>query len=155
RDILSAVDGQGCARHKGSLIACKERHAFGDFFRLAQPAGWDLCDDTLKDFFGHRLDHLGIDIPRRDAIHRDALFGVLLRKRLCKTDDTGFCRRIVALPHLAFLAVDRGDVDDPAEIAVTHAVNDGLYDVEHAVEIDPDDVAPLLIGHAMQHGVAR
>src|SRR5262249_54292039 len=83
------------------------------------------------------------------------LFGVLLRKRLCKTDDTGFCRRIVALPHLAFLAVDRGDVDDPAEIAVTHAVNDGLYDVEHAVEIDPDDVAPLLIGHAMQHGVAR
>ncbi len=55
----------------------------------------------------------------------------------------GLCRGIIGLAHLAFLAIDGGDANHPAEIAVTHAAPIGLAHVEEGGEIGADDVIPL------------
>ncbi len=47
-------------------------------------------------------------------VDRHALLGVLERQRLGEADQPGLGGRIVGLAHLALLAVDRADVDDPA-----------------------------------------
>ena len=63
--------------------------------------------------------------------------------------------RIIRLSHLALLAIDGRDVDDAAVISVAHAIDDRLGHIEHAVQIDPYNLAPLLWRHPVQHGVAR
>ena len=70
------------------------------------------------------MHHLGGDIARADGVDGDALAGVLLRQRLGEADVAGLGGGIVGLAHLALLAVDRGDVDDAAEAALAHAVDD-------------------------------
>ena len=47
--------------------------------------------------------------------------GALLRQRLGEADVAGLGGGIIGLAHLALLAVDRGDVDDAAELALAHA----------------------------------
>ena len=61
---------------------------------------------------------------------------------------------IVGLAHLALLAVDRGDVDDAAELALAHAFDHRPGHVEQRVEVGVDHRAPLLRRHAVEHGVA-
>ena len=57
-------------------------------------------------------------------------------------------------PGLALLAVDRGDGDDAAELALAHAVPQRMRHVEDAGEVGVDHLFPLLRRHLVEHGVA-
>jgi hypothetical protein len=48
---------------------------------------------------------------------------------------------------LALLAVNRGDVNDPAEPAFAHALDHRAGHVEKRIQIDVDDIMPLLRRH--------
>src|SRR6185369_9560248 len=56
---------------------------------------------------------------------------------------------------LSGLAVDRADVDDAAELARAHAVDDGAAGVEARGEVGADDGVPILPAHAVERAVAR
>src|SRR5262249_23781657 len=58
------------------------------------------------------------------------------------------------LAHLALAAVDGGDVDDAAEAARAHALDDEPRHVESGVEVGAEHRVPILLLHAMQRGVA-
>src|SRR5262249_2258985 len=75
-------------------------------------------------------------------------------ERLGEADVAGLCRRVVRLPHLPLLAVDRGDVDDAAELAAAHALNNRAAHVEQRIEVGVDHCVPLLRAHTVEHGVA-
>src|SRR5690606_41777410 len=54
---------------------------------------------------------------------------------------------VVHLAELTFLAVDRGDVDDAAELPRAHALDHRTGHVEQRAEIGVDHRAPLLERH--------
>ena len=66
---------------------------------------------------------ISVAMSRRDHVHGDAFGGILLRQRLGKTDIACFRRGIIRLTHLAFLSVDRRDVDNPTETALAHPLD--------------------------------
>ncbi len=114
--ILSAVDRQRRAGDGARLIGREEHHRAGDFVGLAEAIDRDQRQDAFFQYLlRHCLHHLGIDVARADRVHRDAALGILQRQRLGEADVAGLRRRIIDLTELAFLAVDRGDVDDAAE----------------------------------------
>jgi hypothetical protein len=118
-----------------------------------RPTGiWAMMDSRtfLRD--GHH--HVGADIAGADDVDGDAGARAFLRQRLGETDIAGLRGRVVRLPHLALLAVDRGDGDDAAELAVAHAGPERMRHVEDAVEVGADDLVPLLARHLVEHGVA-
>ena len=80
---------------------------------------------------------------------------VLQRQRLGEADDAGLGGRVVDLAHLALLAVDRGDVDDAAGIAVAHALDHRPRHGEHRIEVGAHHRRPLVEGHLVEHAVAR
>ena len=77
----------------------------------------------------------------------------LLRQRLGEADLAGLGGGIVGLAELALLAVDRRDVDDAAELALAHALDDVAAHVEQRAEVGVDHRGPLLRLHAVQRGV--
>src|SRR5262249_18448404 len=101
------------------------------------------------------VNDVGIDVTGADGVDGDAAACALLRQRLGEADLAGLGGGVVRLAHLALLAVDRGDVDDAAELALAHALDHRAAHVEQRAEIGVDDGAPLVRLHAVEHGVAR
>jgi hypothetical protein len=93
-------------------------------------------------------------VARCDRVHRDARPCTFLRQRLGEAELAGLGGRIVALAELTLLAVDRRNVDDAAELALAHALDDVAAHVEQRAEIGVDHLRPLLGFHAMQRRVA-
>src|SRR5690606_20393337 len=81
--------------------------------------------------------------------------GDLLRQGHCKAVDARLGRGVVGLAELAFLSVDRADVDDAPPLLVDHAFDDLLGDIEQAVQIGIDDGAPVFAAHLAEQAVAR
>jgi hypothetical protein len=103
---------------KPASSAARNTTLRGDFLGFAEAIERDQRQDVLfQHFLRHRLHHFGVDIARADHVHGDAGLGVLQRQRLGEADVAGLGRRIIDLAELALLAVDRGDVDDAAELA--------------------------------------
>jgi hypothetical protein len=92
----------------------------------------------------HLLEDAGARRGRRDAVDGDVVAGQFLAERLGQRDDAGLGGRIGGRVRVAFLAGDRGDVDDAAVTARLHAGGDRAVGVERAVEVDVDHPAPLL-----------
>src|SRR5580698_1001510 len=153
-NVLTAVYRQCRPGNVTGFFRGEEGDAAGDLIGHAEPSDRDAGDDLLQDVLRHRRNHLGVDIAGRDGVDRDALLGVFLRQRLGEADHAGLGGRIVGLANLALLAVDRRDVDDAAEVALAHALDDVAGHVEDRGEVDADDLAPLLLGHAVQHRIA-
>ena len=61
---------------------------------------------------------------------------------------------VISLANLALLAIDRGDIDDSAELAAAHALDHWPAHVEQRIQIGVDHRAPLLRCHAVKHGIA-
>ncbi len=91
---------------------------------LAEPADRNAGDDLLQHVGRHGAHHVGVDIAGRDRVDGDALGGTFLRQRLGEAVDAGLGGGVVHLAVLPGLAVDRADIDDAAEIALAHAVDD-------------------------------
>ena len=102
---------------------------------------------------GTAMHHFGRDIAGADGVDGDALGGVLLRQRLGEADVASLRGRIIGLAHLALLAIDRRDVDDPAEAALAHAFDHRTAHVEQGIEVGVDDVVPLVRRHLVEHAV--
>ena len=69
--------------------------------------------------------------------------------------NTRFSSRIVDLAVLSGLSIDRPDIDDAAEVAGAHAVDDRAAHIETGADIGVDDGLPLLRFHLVQCPVAR
>src|SRR3546814_1090011 len=68
---------------------------------------------------------------------------------------TPLFRSIIDLPILPRLTVDLADIDDAAEFALAHPLEDGLCHVEAAAEVHVDDFVPHLARHSLHRAVAR
>src|SRR5262249_27156104 len=60
---------------------------------------------------------------------------------------------VVDLPGVDVLGGDAGDVDNPPLAALHHPEGHRVAEVEHPAEVGPDDVVPLLLGHAHEQPV--
>jgi hypothetical protein len=107
--------------------------------RRAQALDRDRGDDLLQDLGLDRTHHVGADVARADGVDRHALGRQLLRQRHREAVHAGLGRRVVGLPGLALLAVDRRDLDDAAPALLHHVRHHLLGDVEHAVQVGVDD----------------
>src|SRR5712675_42670 len=90
------------------------------------------------------LENRGLGRGGGHGVDRDFVTGELLAERLCQCDQAGFRSRIMRGVGVAFLAGDRGDVDDAAVILPDHVRDDRLAADERPVEIDAQDLAPLI-----------
>src|SRR3546814_14603921 len=72
------------------------------------------------------------EIAGCDAVHGNALGRALERERLGEALHPAFRRRVVGLAELAGLAVDRADIDDPAEAAAPHRFDDAARQIGRA-----------------------
>jgi hypothetical protein len=152
--ILPAVHGQRRARDEARLVGGEEHNAARDFFRLAEAIDRDQRQDAfLQNVLRHRLHHFGVDIARADHIHGDTAFGILQRQGLGEADIAGLGGRIIDLAELAFLAVDRRDVNDATEFAGAHALDHLTRHVEQRSEISVDHRTPLLQRHLVECAV--
>jgi hypothetical protein len=118
RNILPAIRRECRAGDETGVIGRQKHHATSDLLGLAEPVDGNRWQDALlQHVLRYRLHHFGIDISRRNRIDGDADAGAFLRQRLCEADLAGLGRRIIGLAELAFLTVDRGNIDDAADCA--------------------------------------
>src|SRR6185312_4197578 len=145
--MLPAVDRERRARDEAALVGHQEQHPAGDLLGLAEAADGDAGDDLLQHFLGHGAHHLGVDIAGGDGVDGDALAGALLGQGLGEAVDARLGGGVVHLAVLPGLAVDGADVDDAAEAALAHAVDDAAGHVEAGGQVGVDDLGPLLRRH--------
>src|SRR5262245_13226577 len=154
--MLSAVRGQCRTGDQPGPIGGKEHDATSDLLRLAQATNWNLRQyGFLQHIFRHGLHHFGVDVSRANRIHCNAGASPFLRKRFGEAKLACLGGRIVGLARLPLLAIDGGDVDDAAKLALTHALDERAAHVEQRTEICIYHRRPLLGLHAVKHGVAR
>ncbi len=101
-----------------------------------------------------RLDHFGRDIAWANDIDGDSLARAFLRQRLGEADVARFGGGVVGLSELAFLPVDRRNIDDATEAPLAHALDDRTGHVEERVQVGVDHLKPLLARHLVKCGVA-
>ena len=97
---------------------------------MTEPAHGDACYDLLEHIGRHGAHHVCIDVAGCDRVDGDALGSTLLGQRLGEPVNARFRGGVVDLAVLSRLAVDRADVDDPAEAALAHAVDHQSTHVE-------------------------
>ena len=78
------------------------------------------------------------------AVDQDVVLGEFLAERLGQRDQAGLRGRIMRGVGVAFLAGDRGDVDDAAVFLREHRRHHRLAADEGAVEIDAQHLAPFV-----------
>ena len=108
----------------------------GDLLDRDEAAARDLRQHEVDVLLRHLVEDRGLRRRRRDAVDRDVVGRELLAERLGQRDHAGLRRRIGRRVRIAFLAGDRGDVDDAAVVLRDHRRHDGAAAVERAVEID-------------------
>lgn len=94
-----------------------------------------------------------------DGVDRDAVTGQRVRAGVGQPDDAHLGRRVVGLTGCAVQTGDRGEVDDPVlRVAVPGRApvrRRELRGVEGALEVHPDHVVPLVLGHVEHHPVPQ
>src|SRR2546426_4325787 len=153
--VHAAIDADVGAGDVAGLVGREESHYSRDFLGAREATHGNRGDDLLADLGADRLHHVGLDVARRDGVDRHALAHHFLRQRLGEARHAGLRRRIVGLAELALDRVDRRDIDDAAPAALHHAVDHLARDVEDAVQVGVDHLHPVLLGHALEHRVAR
>src|SRR5260370_31923219 len=117
-------------------------------------AGRDTGDDFFERVRRHRTQHVGVDVAGGERVDSDAARRTLLRQRFCDPVDARFRGSVVDVSVLAGLAIDRTDIDNPAEAPRPHSLDDRSRHVEAGREIGLDHCIPLLVVHAVDRCVA-
>ena len=78
-----------------------------------------------------------------------------MRQRHGEAVQAGLGGGVVDLTELAFLAVDRRNIDHASEVRFDHAFDHLLGHIEHAVEVGRDDSVPVGLAHFAELAVAR
>src|SRR3546814_2509935 len=89
-------------------------------------------------------------LPICDGVDRDPGPRPFLGQRLGEAVDAGLGGGIVDLAVLSGLAVDRADVDDPAELARPHALDRAAANVEAGAEVGVDYRLPRSEEHTSE-----
>ena len=152
-DGHAAVDEEDLARDEGRVLGGEEGVDSGDLLGPGDPAGRNLGDDLLADRLGNAREHARHDGPGRDAVHGDPELGVLEREGAGEADDARLRGRVVGLADVPERA-DRRRVDDAPPAMLSHPRQRGLGAEERALEVDREDLVPLLLGHLVAHRVA-
>ena len=106
----------------------------------------------LRDLRQHEVDMLlrqlvedrGLGRGRRHRVDEDVVLREFLAERFRQRDQAGLRGRIMRGVGVAFLAGDRGDVDDAAVFLFEHRRHHRLAADEGPVEIDAQHLAPFL-----------
>src|SRR3546814_10639109 len=69
--VLAAVDRKCRAGDKARILGAQESDAFRDLRRSPEPPDGNARDDRLQNVGGHRRDHIGVAVSRRDDINGD------------------------------------------------------------------------------------
>src|SRR3546814_431086 len=75
--------------------------------------------------------------------------------RLGHAGDPRLRRRIIGLPRITGRADDAGDRHDPPETRLHHRLRRGAAQAKIGLEVDANDVRPLIILHPQDQIVAR
>src|SRR5512134_884438 len=153
--VHAAVHRDVGAGDVARFLGDEERHHRGDLLRLRQAAHRDRVDDLLAHVRADRAHQVGLDVAGRDRVDGNALAHHFLRQRLGEARHARLGGGVVGLAELALDGVHRGDVHHAPPAALDHAVDHLARDVEHAVEVGVDHRHPVLLGHALEHRVAR
>src|SRR6267142_1592950 len=111
----------------------------------------DLDEAAHRNLREHVLRELGRDLVKdrrlrrggRHAVDQHAGLGKLLAERLGERDQSALGRSVGGRVGIAFLAGDRGDVDDAAVAGLHHVRYHGAAAEKRAIEVDIDDALPL------------
>ena len=145
--VQTTVEREVGTRGVTAFVGCNPGNDRRNFFRLTQTLGRHTRNDFLQHVRANGLDHVGADVAGAHGIDRHAFGCDFLRQRHGKAVQTGFGSGVIDLPKLAFLTVDRTDVDDAAKVGSDHVFNDLLGHVEHAVEVGRNDRVPVGLAH--------
>ncbi len=139
RDQLAAVHAQ----HLAGDVAAPGRST-GTARRPATSSGWPRRPSTVSSSARSRhsgaawLRHRRVDPAGRHDVHARAVPAQLAGRRPGEADHPGLARGVVRLPHLAALAVDRGDEHDAAAARRAQDRRRAPQQVERGVEVDAE-----------------
>src|SRR5579864_188864 len=150
-----AVDIQDLPRDIAGFLRDEERHRRGHFFRSPGAAHRNMIDEPGTLVLPERRRQPGLNVPRGDDIGRDPATGHLLGHGLGKPDHRGLGRDVVRLPRVSDLCHDRADIDDPPAALAQHIAQRRACAVERRVQVDRQDLVPVLVPHAHEEPVAR
>ena len=153
--MQAAVEREVSAGGVTALVRGNPGNDGGDFFRCAQPLGRHAGNDFFQHIRTDRLDHVSADVTRADSVDGDAFAGELLRQRHGEAVQASLGGGVVDLTELAFLAVDRRNIDHASEVRFDHAFDHLLGHVEHAVEVGRNNSVPVGLAHFAELAVAR
>src|SRR5260221_13923383 len=104
----SAVDVQGRAGDIGRRGRAQEEDRLRDVLDPAEAPEGHALDQLLHLLRGQRAGHVGLDEPRRHAVHRDVAAADLAGERLGEAHDAGLGGGVVGLAGVAGEADYRG-----------------------------------------------
>lgn len=150
----ATVDGQDLTTDIATRSTRQEHDRALEVLRLAPPASRYPRHDLLAPrlIVHQRRIHLCCNIPRRNAIHIDALPTPLVAKRLCELRNAAFTRRICRYCDSALEREQGSDVDDAtsaairARLARKHVGADVAAECEDGVKVDLNDFVPVVVG---------
>src|SRR6218665_909805 len=111
---------------------------------LVKPIYRDLRKHEVDVLLRHLVKNRRAHRSGRDRVDRDVGLRQFLAERLGQTDDGGFGSAVRGGVWIAFLASDRGNVDDTAVVAGQHVRNDRAVAMEQPVQVHVDHLSPLL-----------
>lgn len=108
---------------------------------------------SVQHLFRNCPHHISVDHGGGNDIGGDAPGGQFFGKGLGKSDDCRFGGRVVGLPEIA-VGRRGGDVDDFAVVLLSHERDHVFAAVVEAVEVDVNDLIPLIAGHFVEQRVS-
>src|SRR5215211_7945562 len=142
-DIDPAVYVDGLA---GNVVAVFDEVAdgAGNLFGLTEAPQGHKLEQLLLLLFRDAGDHIRLYEAGADRVDRDAVAGQLLGGRLGKAEQPRLGCRVVCLADVARLADEGAHVDDLASTLLHHVLQRRVHRVEGAVQVDLDDLVPVL-----------
>src|SRR5512146_2703735 len=128
----------------GISVGRKEHVSRCYFFGLRRTLHWRLLS-VLRNFLRFLVSYVERrpDWAGRDAVHANAPFDKHLRKRLGKSVDRSFGRRVIQELLVPFEAGFRPGIDDYASLG--KVLERGLRHAEIAINVGLERVVPLLV----------
>jgi hypothetical protein len=145
-DHKAAVHPEHLSGDVSGILAGQKDQQLCNFFRGAQPPHRGLLGQRRLVLGGKSRHHIGLDDPRRYAVHRDAAGTFFLGQCLGQADEPGFRGGIVHLTAAAGLAPHTAHGQNAALLAADHAGQRQLAQVERAAQVHVQHPLPLLRG---------
>src|SRR6185436_11705343 len=142
----AARDVEYAAGREGAVLARQPADERSDLVDLDEAVHRDLGEHVVDVLLRHLVEDRGLRRCRRDAVDQHPRLSELLPERFRQRDYARLGCRVGDRVGIAFLAGDRGDVDDAAVLRLHHLRRDGAAAQELAGEVDAQHALPFLDG---------